>query len=62
MPIELQKRIIEKIILKRGNTSPRKTVDGKLDWDNVSDDHDTGGIDIGGVFEDFLMEMEHLSL
>jgi len=29
MPIELQKLIIEKIILKRGNTGPRKTVEGK---------------------------------
>lgn len=37
MPIELQKRIIEQIILKRGNTR--------------SESHNTGGIDIEGVFD-----------
>lgn len=51
MPIGLQRHIIKKILLKRGNTGPRKTVDGKLDYDNVSSDHDTGAIDIGAVLD-----------
>jgi len=59
MPIGLQRHIIKKILLKRGNTGPRKTVDGKLDWDNMIPDHDTGGLDIDAVLDNIL-EDRHL--
>ncbi|MCK4415806.1 MAG: hypothetical protein KAU84_01505 [Thermoplasmatales archaeon] len=51
MPIGLQRHIIKKILLKRGNTGPRKTVDGQLDYDNVSPDHDTSALDIEAILD-----------
>jgi len=58
MPIGLQRHIIKKILLKRGNTGPRKTVDDKLDYDNVSPDHDTGGLDIGAVLDNIRPDFQ----
>ena len=51
MPIELQRDIIGKIILKRGNTGPRKTVEGKLDYNIMIPTGDSSALDVDAILD-----------
>lgn len=51
MPIGLQRYVISKIILKRGNTRSRKTVEGKYDNDNVIPDGDSSALDADAILD-----------
>jgi hypothetical protein len=51
MPIGLQRYIISKIILKRGNTSIRTTVDGKNDIDNVVPKGDSSSLTVDAILD-----------
>jgi len=57
MQIELQRDVIRKIILKRGNTGVRKTIEGKSDLDNISRDGDTSELDEGAILDNVGPEL-----